>query len=231
MEARRQLLPANSPLEQGDRLYERGRLIEALSAFEHQAKELGMSSSAQEARYKAALCLLGLDRTDEAAVLLERLAGESGERWPPAAACRLWLLLLHQGRSDDADTVFNTLAARYRLPELLGLFPDEERRDIMAYYHSTWDGNQLLYNPRLTARLEFAVQVGDFLGVEPRQRTIMVQTLVRGNVIAGHRERAVEIARAAISTAGAAAAERAPRRRHQPRQRLCLAPPPPGKDR
>jgi serine/threonine protein kinase/WD40 repeat protein/tetratricopeptide (TPR) repeat protein len=198
VQAWRQLLTAHSRLEQGDQLYAGGQLTEALAAYEQQVKETNVAAASQEARFKTAVCLLGLGRPEEAGTILERLAGESGDRWPPAAACRLWLLRLQQGRFDDADLVFTSLSTRFRLEDLISLFPDEDRRAIMSYYHHMWDGAQLLYSPKMTTRLEFAVKVGDYLNIEPGQRSSMLSTLSRAYQLAGKPDRALEVARTAM---------------------------------
>ena len=82
---------------------------------------------ATEARYKMALCLLGLNRTDEAADELERAAAQEGDRWPLLAAYRLWLLRVDKEQLDKAENIFELLAARSR-PRDMVLFVTEENR-------------------------------------------------------------------------------------------------------
>ena len=71
-----------------------------------------------------------MKRPDEAVDRLKRVAGEAGERWPVLSAFRLWLTRLHQGRSDKAEEVFQSLAARIRPEDVALLLPGTDRTDL-----------------------------------------------------------------------------------------------------
>jgi serine/threonine protein kinase/tetratricopeptide (TPR) repeat protein len=163
LHARRQAEPPfPSPLERGDALYFQGMFRDALSAYEEQVRVRG--PAALEARYKAGLCLLRLSRADEAATQFERLSGESAERWPMLAACRLWLLRLEQKRMPDAEVVFDSIKARYRFEQLLPLLADESRRLILARYRESLGGaSYLIAPPDMMERVERAWRVAAFL--------------------------------------------------------------------
>jgi hypothetical protein len=168
VQARRKPLPDRpSMLESADDLYARGKYADALDAYEAHARATPAAASASEARFKAAACLDALDRPDDAGKGYEQVAGEAGERWPVAAAARLWLLRLRQGRTADADTVFDSVSTRYRFEDLLAVLSDAERQRIVAAYDAAANGaGRLRVGPDQVARAERLARVMHFFQTE-----------------------------------------------------------------
>ena len=83
-----------SPLESGDELLGREQFSEALAEYERQVLSDANTDAGQELRYKKSLCLVRLNRSDDAIAAFRQLTAEPGSRWPLLAACQLWLLQL-----------------------------------------------------------------------------------------------------------------------------------------
>jgi tetratricopeptide (TPR) repeat protein len=190
------LAPAASPLERGDDFYARGALEEALAAYREQVNTSPDSAVRQEARCKAALCLVGLQRLDEADGLLADVAGEPGDRWPALAACRLWLLRLRRRQFTHADQVFEALAGRYRRDQLELVVPEDVRAEILKTYLGQYTGlnvYRLLGNPELIRPLERVVALEDLLFED--ERTLWPRyTLLRGYRSLGRNDEALRLA-------------------------------------
>jgi serine/threonine-protein kinase len=145
LQVRRQAVPAEaSPLEQGDVLYGRGQFSEALVLYRSQAEASRSPEIKQEARCKQARCLVDLQRLDEAAQQFEQLANEPGTRWPPWAACQLWVIRLAQNRPGESEAIFATLAQRYSPAQLAVLVSADLRQAIWKAYYLDSLGHNLL---------------------------------------------------------------------------------------
>jgi tetratricopeptide (TPR) repeat protein len=163
LRAQQQLQPSRrSPLESGDELYAHGQFDAALEYYREQSLRQSAVEVSQESRCKTALCLLNLNRLDEAATLFEQLGGEAGPRWPLMAASQLWMLRLRQDRIDEAESVFTSIEARHKFEELAALVPDDLRQRILRSY-SVAGASYLLFNPNMVRNLERAIAVGDYL--------------------------------------------------------------------
>ena len=187
---RQQTLPQIAgPLERADDLFAQGRYGEALAAFEQESA--AGSALGTEARYKAALCLVETNRSDEAAKRLERVAGEGGEPWPLLAAFRLWLLDLQQGRPDQAEDVVQGLAARVQ-PEDVPLFLPENTRGALAsqFANTKWGVNLLRANDDMVRRAEKTVQGLEVLQAPPEALDTAYHMLIRVRWMVGQTDEA-----------------------------------------
>ncbi len=208
----RQHLPvAPSALEHGDDLYTRGDFAEALEQYHGQALVAADEEFRQEARYKEALCLVALQRSEEAAQILEPIAAGSGQRWPACAACQLWLLHLRHNRPAEAETVYESLAARYRFERLAMLVPQRDRGSILQSYLQKGVGLRLLaYTPGRIRDLERAIGITRLLGEDQSYpQTWAALALFRAYCAAGQYDRAFELAEEGL------------RSRHPWERRLC----------
>ena len=162
--------PVGSPLEQGDEHYDAGRFAQALEFYRQRIPLTEDSEFKQEAQYKQALCLLQLNRTDEAVPLLEEILAESGDRWPPLAGCQLWVLKLRQKKSIDAGNVFESLSSRYRLGQLAALLPHDIREEILERYFTTLGSVSVMtrIDPQLVAMVERGAAIDRFLSLDGR---------------------------------------------------------------
>ncbi len=154
------LPPAASPLERADDLFERGQFVEAAAFYQRAASD---PSTAAEALYKTGMSFAQVKRRDEAVHLLESAAGQSGDRWPVLAACQLWVLLLDDGKFEEADVVLATAAARFTPDQLARNVPFATRARILALYNMP-PLNYIAPEPNLVRRAEAAARIGKLLG-------------------------------------------------------------------
>jgi tetratricopeptide (TPR) repeat protein len=190
------LAPAASPLERGDDLYARGALEEALAYYREQANASADVPVRQEARCKAALCLLGLQRGDEADRLLEDVAAEPGDHWPALAACRLWLIRLRRQQFDQADAIFEAIATRYRRDQLELVVPEDVRGAILNQYLDRYAGTNLyrvLVNPELVRPLERFVALEDLLFEDHSEGILLKVKLLYAYRCAGRTREALDL--------------------------------------
>jgi tetratricopeptide (TPR) repeat protein/predicted Ser/Thr protein kinase len=199
---RQDLPPVASLLERGDDLYAQQKLVEALAAYQQQALTATVAEVGQEARYKQGLCLLGLKRDREALDAFARLQKEDGDRWPPMAAGQLWALYLKQNRADDAEGLYNTLAARYSIDHLAMLIPEDVRAFILEKYRSSGRGWSLIqHNPNRVRDLERCMAVEQFLDPNSRDAAQTKYFLLRAYRMEGENDRAAAFARKALDSA------------------------------
>jgi len=190
---------AASALERGDDAYGRGKFEQALEAYQQQVISSVGTPTAQEARYKEAICFTSLKRHAEAQKLLEAVAAESGDRWPVLAACELWLGDLRARRFKEADQVFDGLSTRYRFEQLVVMIPAEVRQQILWAYSKQATGlNWYSQDPNRVRNLERAVEVESLLGSEFDQYWGPRWSLLRGYHVAGRFDDAVRLAEAML---------------------------------
>jgi WD40 repeat protein/tetratricopeptide (TPR) repeat protein len=209
LQGRHQSLPVTpSPLEQGDDLFSRGEYGAAQEQYRTQAAEAGSREISQQARYKQALCLLGLNRQEEAAELLQQVANEVQDdpnnplarRWSVVAACQLWLMYLRQDRLTEAGAVFESLTARFpKFEILLPLIPQDLLADILDAYHgSAHSLNLYRPAPNRTANLERAITVENYVRGSTRVHPRRMHYLCRSYQLDGQHEQAFERMQAAV---------------------------------
>jgi tetratricopeptide (TPR) repeat protein len=163
--AHQPLPPVPSALERGDHLFGRGKYTEALVQYQAQALASGASEVGQEARVKAAYCLLALSRSQEAGDGFERVTAEAGSRWPIVAGCELLMLRMRQGRQPDADTVFEILSRRHSFEQLAGFIPQEFRQQLSRAPVESFSRGRLVLlrpGPHLLRSLERARALQEF---------------------------------------------------------------------
>jgi tRNA A-37 threonylcarbamoyl transferase component Bud32/tetratricopeptide (TPR) repeat protein/ribosomal protein S27E len=132
-----------SPLERGDALYAQNDYQTAYQAYQEQAASCGDAEISQQAQYKAARCLMDLQREDEAEELLGNVAGQEGRRWPALAATDLWLHCVRRHRYDDGEKYFRSLSIRYSTMEIANMIPSELRQEIVTQYAQQGKGLNL----------------------------------------------------------------------------------------
>ena len=184
LRAAHQTLPEKpAPLEQGDVLYGRGQYDEALHLYRAQEVVATNSDTRRESRCKEAMCLLRLNRRDEAADILEEMVAKPGDLWHAIAAAHLWKLRIEQGRWDDAEAVFETISRRYEFKELAALLPENIRTSIIEAYRGQTAPATFLEFP--AERLQLVERAAD------------VETLMRGGIARDASMLLVRAARAA----------------------------------
>ena len=162
---RRVAPPEPSPLSLGDQFFVQQKYREALDQYRAQRAEVASGTFSSEARYKESLCLMELQRLDEAAEHLEFLVDEQTEPWSILAACQMWFIHLRAKREDDADALLVGLASRYKFEDLAVLLPVNMINEIVDYYTRSLEGGYLSIrpDPKELEKLERAVTVYELL--------------------------------------------------------------------
>ncbi|MFO0801721.1 MAG: serine/threonine-protein kinase [Gemmataceae bacterium] len=169
------LPPAPSPLEAADDLLARARYADAFLQYDR-------AGGSQEAVCKSGICLMELNRPDDAAAKLEAVMTQPGERWPAIAAVYLWSLRLKQNRVQDADAILVTLGTRFKREQLLQLIPESTRSTISDTYQLP-AVNYLVPNRDLVRQVEAQVRLAEMLEhdislLRMKQHLGMMQSLV-----------------------------------------------------
>lgn len=159
-----------SSLERGDELFDRGNYTAALDYFRDQVRETDDVEFQQEAQYKRALCLLRLNRREEAAAQFAELLAQPQEHWPPRAGCQLWLLHLRERQIAKANEIYDLLSLRFRFQDIAALIPFDVRREILlAYRDKLSELNVILrYNPDLVSDMQRVAAIDRFLSIDGR---------------------------------------------------------------
>jgi predicted Ser/Thr protein kinase len=163
---RRRVAPSEpSPLSSGDQFFVQEKYREALDQYRAQRTEVTSGTFSSEARYKESLCLIELQRLDEATEHLEFLVDEQTEPWSILAACQMWLIHLRAKREDDADALLVGLASRYKFEDLAVLLPVNMINEIVEYYTRSLEGGYLSIrpDPKELEKLERTVAVYELL--------------------------------------------------------------------
>lgn len=130
---------AVNPLQAGDRLLNEGQYADSLEAFERQesnpADDPTSQRARQEARLKAAICLLRLGREYDAADKLRGMGG--GPADDPAvvmARFMLWEMLVRQEKRTEADQLFAATRIEFPAEFVAEVIPVDTRARILAIY-------------------------------------------------------------------------------------------------
>jgi hypothetical protein len=148
----------------------------------------------REARFKAALCQVGLGRNEPAAELFRQVAAEQGGRWPPAAACHLCLLRLRQDRREEAQAVLVDLMARYLRDELMTLLPQALREEVLKQFGEAHSVHVLSPRPVSVQDLERLAQLQERFGADEYDRNETREMLIHACHEAGDLEKAIALA-------------------------------------
>lgn len=183
-----------SPLEAADQLFAREAYQQAIDAY---ARQEVSGIEVAQCQYKQAIALLRLNRTDEATDLLERAMASEGKRWPPLAACQLWVLRIQQNRRDEAWALFDVLDGRFHNTDFVQTVPTEIRNEMLALAQDAigW-GTGIKF--RQTSRVDEArkvVRLSELLDFEMQQHRRMKRELVLALEIVGELDEAVRLAR------------------------------------
>lgn len=187
----RQPLPSmSSPLERADEGFMLGQFEEAVRLYQEAARTAS-SDAAIEARYKSGLCLLKLNREQEANELFEAVMSESTGRWSLLAGCQLWAQRSQGRQFEAADAIQDSIQTKYSVRDLYAMVPAELRADILKSYQTS-GVNHFLYQPELIRNLERTHAAMKLLGETPNSgiRT----SLIRAYRLVGEEGKALELA-------------------------------------
>ncbi len=182
-----------SALEKGDGLYDSERFAEALTYYQQQVRQTDDVEFRQEAEFKQAMCLLQLNRSDEAAKRFSDLLSQPQQHWPPLAGCQLWLMHLRDKQRDEANAVYDVLSIRFRFADIAALIPDSVRREILAAYDSDFKSiaTVLKYNPDLVRDMQRLAAVDRFLSADGRGNVYTQLEVTRAYRMMGDLENAL----------------------------------------
>jgi len=173
---------AASPLEKADAFFIRRKYSAALEEYELQ-RRLG-KDAIEEANVKAGMCLIRLNRIDEALKILEPMVNANGERWPIIAATELWLLRLRQKDYENAEFLFEKIKLRFTSQQL-SRFVSVSVREELAKANSFSMLELILRDPKTIPQLESKLEVADLLGLpdvsERYQSRLLVTYAFHGN--------------------------------------------------
>jgi hypothetical protein len=190
-----------SPLEEADELFARGQFKQARPLYQQQAGQVGATDVAEEARYKAALCLEMVNRSDEATREYEPMC-RGGGRWARLAACHLWWLLLKAGQFAAAEDVLARSAFWESPEEVFLVLPEEMRERIVRTYFLSLVGIHSLLPPAdLVTRLERCVRLSEQVPDLSVSREDSLVALMRAYQIQGRPELALVKAEAYLADA------------------------------
>lgn len=187
--------PDPSDLQRGDSLFDQQRYGEALPLYSNIALTANTEAFRQEAAYKQAICLVELNRPEEAGRLLQALFTEEGEQWPLLAGCQLWLLHIRAGHSQEAESMYQSLAARFQFEQLASLLPRAIRDEIVDSYlaESSNVSRLLMFNPQRLQNLERAAAIDRLLSPDGEGERWVQIDLARAYRFAGNLQPALEI--------------------------------------
>jgi tetratricopeptide (TPR) repeat protein len=206
LKAWRQTLPAApSPLQKGDDYYAQGKFDDALTEYRRAAGSTPDRVRRQEAHCKEGLCLLSLQRGDEATAAFREVARDSGQRWPIVAGCLLWRRYAQNRQFDEADDICRLLSAHSQAHELARLVPHDVASDIrLAYLRrlSSFTYGASIYSliradPDRNRDLDRALAAERLLDGDQADAPgmlLMKTYLVRGYHATGQNERAIQMA-------------------------------------
>jgi len=198
LEAQQQPLPIQpSPLEEGDQLFAQQRWAGALAQYRQQENLAGDDRVRDQARFKAALCLMRLGEDDEAIQTLESLASASDERLRLLAGCQLWLLHLKRGNYQGAEVVFESLDSHYEFDRLTMLVPEADRREILKKTYGATEGfNLYRFSADDLRFLDQVHRVNKLLrpNQNSNERGMFVWQYLRGLHVAGEIDRGIKLA-------------------------------------
>ena len=204
---RQTLSTAPGPLERGDELFAEGRFDEARGYFSAQVIELGGTPSGLEARFKEALALEHLQRSEDASQgyqsLAKEMQGKNANKWTVLASFQLWIHHLRNKKLDEADAVLENLLFQqsFKKKESLLLYiPDDLRAEILGKYRWDADGVGLMrFRPKRLHNTRRLVQLEELLEVPPIERLKSQLALVRVLRLEGQLEEAIHIVKDQLS--------------------------------
>jgi len=155
------LPPAPSPLEDADRLLAAGNPASAARVYQQQADDAADADLSEQARYKLGVCLLKLDRAQEALAAWTTLSQHSASLWATLASAQIWQRHHQRGETPDAEAVLNQLLATHSFEELADQLPLETRRQMLEAYAGIDDRFNVLKRPtpEQIVRIEKRLQV------------------------------------------------------------------------
>lgn len=186
-----------SQLEQADYLYNRGKYAEALEKYREQKAASSNDEFRIESSYKQGVCLIAMNRLDEAGNVFELLLRKEHDVWVPLACCQLWYVRLRQERKDEADAAFEFLRSQFRFVQLAALIPADLREYIRASYLSEMKSldSLLRYSPGRLERIERGAAVERLLSANGVGRDFVQLQVVRAHHWEGDVHRALAIAK------------------------------------
>jgi tetratricopeptide (TPR) repeat protein len=166
--------PTASPFEQGYSLFRRNRIAEALAFFDQQAKFAAGENAVevrQEAELRSAICLVRLNRLDDAKKILKLLAAEpgGGKQAALVALFQLWTIYLKQADHAEAGKVFAQVRLKEAGEEFRGFIAADTQQQIVNHYLDFVSRRKSFIEPGMAPRMEAALAVCEFFDIDSEQ--------------------------------------------------------------
>jgi tetratricopeptide (TPR) repeat protein len=188
-----------SALEEGDDRYNQADYERALISYQKVRGASPAEAIRREARYKEGLCLLALNREDEAIVVLDEIAAHPGDRGRWASLADSQLLLIHLRRKDlpsrlQVEAILDRLAVRHgsRSQELALSLTPAERHEIYKSYCGAGVGFLLRKPEDVVQTYERAGRAAALFAPDARAHFNIQLLLVRAYRLAGREREALE---------------------------------------
>ncbi|WP_238397422.1 tetratricopeptide repeat protein [Anatilimnocola aggregata] len=192
---RQSLSFAASSLERGDNEYEHGNFKVAVEDYRHVAETNQDSRVRDEAKYKEALCLLGLGNEHEAERLFTGIAtGRGNPRWVLLARIQLVMLCVQANRVDEMQEWLESLRAEFGLEQIASLVPHATRMRIRDAYRVSGGLEFLRPDPKRTTKLEQGILLDELCDITIAQRYLTQRMLLRAYHADGKYAQALELA-------------------------------------
>lgn len=180
-------------LENGDYFYDREDWSEAWARYQQEELNATSKEISAECRYKQALCLIAMGRREEAIAILESCFTAEQSRWSILAGTQLWLQLLRQKQTSDAQGVFERLSQIEGSQSIAGLVPDDIRNEILHAYRTPVPAGVVLMlslQTEVLDQFETQAKVQALLGSQGAEQLETLHRLLNGYFVTGQYEKA-----------------------------------------
>lgn len=191
---RRSLAAAEvSPLEIGDREMRASRFAAALEHFQDQLASADNQLTPEvqhEAQLKSAICLLKLNRDDEAFAALRELSATAGPAttYITVARFQLWVLLAERNMWSEADALSEIIQVQHPYDSIANLISVDMQWQIEYLYRRAINRRSLPFLAGSAQRLDTVVRIGEFLRVDVEEYGVTL--LYEGFRLTGRDEQA-----------------------------------------
>lgn len=196
---RRSLPPAErSVLEEGEDKFRSGKFDAALERFQEflaNPESANDQSVQQDAQLKSALCLLRLNRTQEAQQRLQELSAEEGAT-PSLALARfqLWLLYAQQYQWPAADALAPIVELKHPYDEMSGVISLDLLNQIYDLYAREAGRRSSPLVAGSATRLETVERLGKYFRIQSDQAGNLRWSLFQGYRMTGKDQQARKLA-------------------------------------
>ncbi|QEL15264.1 serine/threonine protein kinase [Limnoglobus roseus] len=159
------LPPVASVLERADDALARGQTADALALYAAFARDNPDADATAEARCKVGLCLVRLNRPEDASRAFERAFTDKSPRWGIISVFQIWLLHLKAKRFDDADAALAAIKLKYQPDEIRRYVPTALREEI-TYQFFVSPASHFFRDPKVVEQLDALFRLRETLQLD-----------------------------------------------------------------